>query len=139
MNHGEARRLLPAILDRTLPPPIEAGVREHVDACTRCGRHLAELEAVEALLLQLPSSLVPLEAAPGADARLANLARWSPEPPPTWAERIGVSALGAFAAAAMLAMVLSTAGWIPPLESPSRTVTLAAVLPEARLLPTGVR
>jgi hypothetical protein len=100
---------------------------------------MEEFETTEALLAQLPLTLVPLENAAPSDTRLERLARWATEPPPTWSERLGASALGAAAAAAMLAMLLSTAGILPPIESPSRTVTLAAVMPEARLFPTGVR
>ena len=106
------------------PQPTTAGeVKAAVEEA------LATMDEVETAAVTVHPLLTTVQPGPAA----------APEPPPTWAERIGVSALGAFAAAAMLAMVLSTAGWIPPLESPSRSVTLAAVMPEARLLPTGVR
>jgi anti-sigma factor RsiW len=139
VNHWTARRLLASVPDHTLPAPLEAEVRRHAARCRRCHHHLDELAASEALLAKLPSALVPLEPRPGADARLAGLARWAGPPVPTWGERLGVSAAGACAAAALLALVLtSTAAW-PPVEPESRGVTLAAVLPETRLLPTGVR
>jgi anti-sigma factor RsiW len=139
MNHWKARRLLPQILDGTLQPQVEAWVRGHLHDCRRCRNDLEELDATEALLAQLPLALVPFEYTATSDVRLERLARWAAEPPPTWSERLGVPALGAFAAAAMLAMLLSTAGVLPPMDPPSRSVTLAAVMPEARLLPTGVR
>jgi anti-sigma factor RsiW len=139
MNHWTARRLLAAVPDHTLPAPLEAEVRRHAGRCRRCRRHLDELRATEALLARLPRALVPLEPRPSADARLAGLARWASPPVPTWGERIGVSAVGAAAAAALLAMVLTSTGVWPPVEIESRGVTLAAVLPETRLLPTGVR
>ena len=75
MNHWTARQLLPAILDHTIPARLEAAVREHVDGCGRCQRTLAEFEASEALLAQLPAALVPIEPSAEAQERLASLAR----------------------------------------------------------------
>ena len=143
MNHWTARQLLPTILDHTIPAALEAEVRNHVDGCGRCQRRLAEFEASEALLARLPAALVPLEPSAEAQERLASLARWSsdPRPPrPEWQDHIGVSALGALAAAAMLAMVISVTGWGPMVTERSAPVTLAAaVLPDTNYFPTGWR
>jgi len=139
MNHWTARQLLPAILDHTIPAGLEAEVRGHVDGCGRCRRTLAEFEASEALLARLPTALVPVEPSSEAQERLASLARWSPDPRPEWQERIGVSALGALAAAAMLLMVISVTGWGPMVVEHSTPVSLAAVLPDSNYLPTGWR
>ncbi|MDJ0787846.1 MAG: zf-HC2 domain-containing protein [Myxococcota bacterium] len=138
MRHGRARRLLPALLDRSLLPQVEAKVRAHADRCRRCSRALAELEAVDDLLGRLPATLVPLEACDEADSRLAALARWANPPALTWTER-GLSALGAAAATAVFVGLLelgSLGQWVEPTSTP---VELAASLPEASLFPTGVR
>ena len=139
MNHRTARVLLPAILDHTIPAAREAAVRQHVDGCGRCRRTLAEFEASEALLAQLPASLVPIEPSAAAQDRLASFSRWVADPRPEWQERIGVPALGALAAAAMLVMVISVTGWGPVVEARSAQVSLAAVLPDSSYLPTGWR
>jgi anti-sigma factor RsiW len=139
MNHWTARQLLPAILDHTIPSALEAAVRSHVDGCARCRRTLAEFEASEALLAQIPAALVPMEPSAEAHDRLASLARWTPEPRREWQERIGVSALGAVAAAAMLVMVLSVTGWGPMVVRHSTPVTVATLLPDSSYLPTGWR
>jgi anti-sigma factor RsiW len=139
MNHWTARQLLPAILDHTIPAGLEAEVRNHVDGCGRCQRALAEFEASEALLARLPAALVPIEPSAEAHERLASLARWTPDPRPEWPERVGVSALGALAAAAMLLMVISVSGWGPMVMERSAPVNLAAVLPDSNYLPTGWR
>jgi anti-sigma factor RsiW len=139
MNHWTARNLLPAILDHTIPLGLEAEVRDHVAGCGRCQRIHAEFEASEALLARLPTALVPIEPSTGAHQRLASLARWNPDPKSDWQERIGVPALGALAAAAMLVMVISVAGWGPMVVKHSTPVTLAALLPDSNYLPTGWR
>ena len=139
MNHWTARQLLPAILDHTIPAGLEAEVRDHVDGCGRCRRTLAEFEASEALLARLPAALVPVEPSAEAQERLASLARWVPDPRPEWQERIGVSAIGALAAAAMLLMVISVTGWGPMVVERSAPVALAAVFPDSNYLPTGWR
>ncbi len=135
MRHWQAARALPELLDQTLPALVEAEVRAHAERCRRCRRTLAEHEASERLLAQLPVSLMRLDGR--LEHRLDSLARWAGIPTPTWGERLGLSALGAFAAAAMLAMVLSTAGWLPQTDDVHRDVTLAAVLPDTDLLPMG--
>jgi anti-sigma factor RsiW len=139
MNHRTARQLLPAILDHTIPARLEAEVRDHVDACPRCRRVLAEFQASEALLARLPAALVPAEPSVEAYDRLASLARWSVDPRPEWQQRIGVPALGAFAAAAMLLMVMSVTGWGPMDMERSSPLMLATVLPDSSYLPTGWR
>ena len=75
MIHTRASRHIPALLDGTLEPLIEASVWEHVARCRRCRKHLAELEVAEALLRTLPARWLPAEPAPAADARLRSLAR----------------------------------------------------------------
>ena len=139
MNHWTARQLLPAILDHTIPAGSEAEVRSHVTGCGRCQRTLAEFEASEALLARLPAALVPVEPSAEAHGRLASLARWNPDPKSEWQERIGVSALGALAAAAMLVMVISVTGWGPLVVKRSAPVSLAAVVPDVQYHPTGWR
>ena len=136
-SHRQSRQWLPALLDGTLAPASEQEVRAHVGACRRCSRRLEELVASEALLARLPAAFVPVEHSRASEARLRRLARWAPEPPLSWQER-GLSALGACAAAAMLAVVLFAGSLVP--ETPRQhPITLAAVLPETRLLPTGLR
>ena len=139
MNHRTARELLPAILDHTIPAAREAAVRQHVDGCGRCRRALAEFQASEALLARLPASLVPVEPSVAAQNRLAAFARWVPDPRPAWQERVGVSALGALAATAMLLMVITAPGWGPVAVERSAPVALAAVLPDSHYHPTGWR
>jgi hypothetical protein len=139
MNHWKARKLLPAILDHTIPAVLEAEVRSHVDGCGLCQRALSEFEASEALLARLPTALVPVEPSAEAHDRLASLARWNPDPRPEWQERLGVSALGALAAAAMLAMVISVSGWGPLVLKDSAPMAVAAVVPDSQYLLTGWR
>jgi hypothetical protein len=139
MNHWTARRLLPTLLDHTIPARLEAEVRRHADHCSRCLRELDEFEASAALLARLPATLVPLEPSAASHDRLASLARWAPVAKPEWREHLGVSALGAVAAAAMLVMVISLSGWGPVMEQRSDPVMLAGVLPDSCYLPTGWR
>ena len=139
MNHFTARQLLPSILDHTIPAGLEAAVRDHADGCGRCQHALAEFEASEALLAQLPAALVPIEPSAEAHDRLASLARWSAAPKSEWQDRIGVSALGALAAAAMLLMVISATGWGPMVTERSAPVDLATMVPDSQYLPTGWR
>ena len=139
MNHFTARRLLPSILDHTLPARLEAAVRGHVDRCGRCQRTLAEFEACEELLAQLPAALVPIELSAEAHDRLAVLARWSADPKRVWQDRIGVPALASLAAAAMLAMMISLSGWGPMAMKRTAPMTVAAMVPDSHYLPTGWR
>lgn len=139
MNHFRARRLLAGLPDGTLAPAREAEVRAHLAGCRRCRRHLRELEACETLLGELPTSLLPLEASRDAESRLGSLARWAPVPTTSPAERLGISALGAVTAAAMLALVLTQTGLGPTPTPGPQEVALAQVLPDSQLMPTGVR
>jgi anti-sigma factor RsiW len=140
MIHTTASRRLAELVDGVLDDATEVRVRGHVQGCARCRRVVGELEAAETLLRGLPPSLVPLEASEAADARLAALARWASEPEPVWRERFGASAIGAFAAAAGLALVLMSATWTPLVAEPAEAATLAAVMPEAtQYAPLGWR
>jgi anti-sigma factor RsiW len=139
MNHWTARQLLPAILDHTIPAALEAAVREHLEGCGRCQRTLAEFEDSEALLARLPAALVPIEPSTEAQDRLASLARWSPDPRSEWQERLGVSALSALAAAAMLAMVISVGGWGSTEVKRGAPMMVAAMVPDSQYQPTGWR
>ena len=129
MIHLKARRRLVELVDDTLSPLEAAQVRGHVQGCARCRRLVRELETSAELLLRLPPSLLPREASPAAEARLAALARWAAEPEPVWRERFGASAIGAFAAAAGVALVLMSTTWTPLLAEDTN-VTLAMVMPE---------
>jgi len=136
MRHWRARTLLPDILDGSLPPSLEAQVRQHVGGCRRCCRALAQLRACDQLLTQLPHSLF-LASAPGAtDPRMAALACWASAPEPSLAERLGATAVGAVAAAAMLLVMVSVSSRMMPPVTP-HGVTLAAVVPPTALLPMG--
>ena len=86
MTHWKARRLLPDLLDGTLPAPVEARLHEHMDDCRRCRRVFAELQESERLVGLLPASLVPLDdsARTPADARLRALSRWPRSRPRPW-------------------------------------------------------
>jgi anti-sigma factor RsiW len=139
MIHWSARRRLPDLLEDDLAPGVEARVRGHVQGCARCRRLLRELQRSEALLRELPASLVPALADAGTEARLAALARWAAEPEPVWRERFGASAIGAFAVAACLVWVFLAGSWAPVVYDPSRSVALAAVMPEAQISPPGWR
>ncbi len=136
MKHREARKLLSTLLDGTLPAAREAEVRAHVDDCARCRATLEEHEATEALLARLPLALVPLEASVHADARLASLARWAAAPVLSWQERVGLQAIGAFAAALILAAVISAGHWEPIVEMPYESSPISvAALPSASITP----
>ncbi len=142
MNHRKARALLPRILDGTLPLRSEAAVRAHVAACVRCERTLAEFEACAGLVALLPARWIPLEAPGGRRDRLATLARWGATPPPVpdWRERLGVTALGALAAAALFTLVLTGQTWAPGVTQGTPPVQLARALPipDSTLMPTGL-
>lgn len=139
MIHWKARNLLPQLLDETLPAPLEAQVREHAAECEACRRALAEFDACESLLAQLPLSLIPLEAPEGQVDRLRALSRWIVDPEPSLGERVGMSALGALAAAAMLAIVLTGGTWDPVPEANEAPVAMAGVvpIPDTELMPMG--
>lgn len=138
MNHWKARPLLASLLDGSLPARTQRALRLHATHCGRCRVRLAELVEAEALLAELPLSLVPLEPSRAADARLASLARWAPQPVPSLAVRLA-PALGTLAAAAAVALMLSAPLAMPTVDTRTDPVTLAAVLPDSRLFPTGLR
>ncbi len=140
MIHGSARRKLSELVDGVLDEATEVRVRGHVQGCARCRRVVNELEYAETLLRRLPLSLVPLVATEAADARLVALARWAAEPEPVWRERFGTSAIGAFAAAASLALLLMSTTWAPLVAAPGESIALAALMPEAtQYAPMGWR
>ena len=136
MRHREARRLLTTLLDRTLPAGREAEVRAHVDDCEPCQAELQEHEATETLLARLPLALVPRHASPAADVRLASLARWAAAPMISWQERLGLRAIGTFAATLLVVAVISAGRWEPVVEIPSESspISIAAV-PGAAVTP----
>lgn len=139
MIHWKARSLLPQLLDGTLAAHLEVEVRQHAERCRTCRGALAEFDACESLLAQLPSSLVPLDQPEGRIDRLLVLSRWIVEPEPSLGERVGMSALGAFAAAAMLALVLTGGSWNPAPEDTRTSISLAGVvpIPDTELIPMG--
>jgi anti-sigma factor RsiW len=132
MIHWTARRWLPDLVDGCLDPSVEARMRGHTQGCARCRRILRELEESERLLRELPAVLAPLDESRAAEARLVGLARWAPEPPPLWPERLRTSALGALAAAAVWVLVTVTSAWTPLVGDPSRAVSSASLSPDAR-------
>jgi len=132
MIHWTARRWLPDLVDGCLDPSVEARMRGHTQGCARCRRILRELEESEQLLRELPAVLAPLDESRAAEARLVGLARWAPEPPPLWPERLRTSALGALAVAAVWVLVTVTSAWTPLVGDPSRAVSSASLSPEAR-------
>lgn len=128
MRHGRARRLLPALPDQTLPTLLESEVRVHLQRCRACRRRLDELETSEALLRLLPASLVPRWSSPAAETRLAALARWSAAPAARdWPTILRVPALGALAAAATVAVLLSLGSWETEVREPRNQVLYAAL------------
>jgi len=138
--HWKARRLLPQILDGSLAARVEGDVRAHAAGCRSCTRTLAEFEACEHLLAELPTALVPLEVPEGHVERLRALSRWVVVSEPSWAERLGMSALGAFAGAAMLGLVMTGQSWVPADPELGSSITLAGVLsiPDGDFMPTGL-
>jgi anti-sigma factor RsiW len=132
MIHWTARRLLPDLVDGCLGEGMEVRVRGHAQGCARCRRVLRELEESERLLRELPPVLAPLAESPRAEARLAGLSRWAPEPPALWPERLRTSALGAVAAGVVWVLVTVTSAWTPLVGDPSRAVSYASLSPEAR-------
>lgn len=132
MIHWSARRLLPDLVDGGLCAAVAVRVRGHSQGCARCRRILRELEESEQLLRELPAVLAPLDGSRAAEARLVGLSRWAPEPASVWPERVRTSAIGAFAAAAAVVLVMVTSSWTPLVGDPSRAVTVASISPEAR-------
>jgi len=60
MSHRSVRRVLPQLLDGTLPLGIERGVRSHLRSCGRCQRDLADFELCDQLVARLPQGIIPL-------------------------------------------------------------------------------
>jgi len=127
--HWKARRLLAAVLDHTLPAPLEAAVREHADHCPSCDRALAELEGAERLLLKLPAALLPRTATASDEARLSRLAGWARRGPPHWSERMGLQAVGALAGAALIALVITMGVWQPVVKEQQTYQSFASLMP----------
>ncbi len=139
MIHWKARRLLAQVLDGSLAAHLEAEVRQHAESCRACRGALAEFDVCESLLAQLPSSLVPLDQPEGRVDRLLGLSRWIVDPEPSLGERVGMSALGALAAAAVFAVVLTGGSWNPAPEDAREPISLAGVvpIPDTELIPMG--
>jgi anti-sigma factor RsiW len=132
MRHGPARRLLPQLLDRTLPVALERALRIHTASCERCARHLAELELCDRLVARLPLAVVPLVVPAAGDQRLERLARWAflrPSP----RRVLALEGFALAAAAAALAGVVALAGvtrWVPaPAPASGGVIQIAYVMP----------
>lgn len=136
MRHRSARRLLPQLLDRTLPPERERELRAHAAGCSRCEAHLAELELCDRLVARIPLALLPRAAEAGDERRLRALARWAfPRRPAPSRLRAGMGAAALAATAATLAGVVALAGassWVPtPEPGPDAATQVAFVVPAA--------
>ena len=76
------------------------------------------------------------EASWQADARLGALARWAGDAEAPWPERLGLHAVGAFAAAFVLVMALSAGRWDPVVEERFDTSPISiAALPRIEATP----
>jgi anti-sigma factor RsiW len=142
VNHWTARRRLPDLLEGGLAPESEAGLRRHVAGCRRCGRRLARLETADTLLRRLPRALVPLEAGPSADARLATLAQWSRRPDGAaggapYGRLEAASALATLAL--MVVLAASVSDWAPVMGDLGTSATAAYVVPDAPMTPLTFR
>ena len=137
MMHWRARRLVPALPDRSLPKRLERALRRHVASCRRCQRRLGELELDEALLRRLPLAVVPLAASPASYNRLASLARWSDEPDLPDPERWRGAALGLAGSLATLVLVATLASWSPVMKSTGSRLSMASLPPDSSYFPTG--
>lgn len=133
MSHSSARRLLPQLLDGTLPIAIERGVRGHLTSCGRCQRDLADFELCDQLVTRLPQGIFPLIGAATSERRLEGLASWAfPRARPRW---IALEGFAAALAAGALAGVVALAGatrWVPAhAPIPSGFAQVAYVMPGA--------
>lgn len=136
MMHWRARRLLVALPDGTLSARAEAALLAHVQRCERCRRELGEIERAESLLRRLPASLVPLDAAVPAAARLWRLGRWAPRLRVPDPERWNAPVLGLAGALAVVALTITVGVWSPILtQRGGGTTSLAAVAPESSYVP----
>ncbi|MCG8588664.1 MAG: zf-HC2 domain-containing protein [Proteobacteria bacterium] len=139
MRHWRARRLLASLLDGTLPPRRAAAVRTHAAQCRECAAALADFERADALLRELPASLMPLEPSPAARHRLLSLARWGANGQIEYAPRSPVPALG-FASAILVFFLSVTAGtWVPVVPAAAPPIVVASAIPEAAYAPMGLR
>lgn len=135
MRHGPARRLLPQLLDATLPEGVEREVRGHASGCRRCQRVLSEFELCERLVGRLPHALAPLLDPLQEERRLAGLASWTFLRLRRARAQRWLAAEGAAAAlfAAVLAGVVAFAGataWLPSAASGTGDlVQIAYVMP----------
>ena len=138
MRHGKARRLIPALPDGTLPKMQELDLHVHVASCARCRRQVREMEVSESLLRRLPVSLLPEQESRASVARLASLARWSPDPYAPEPGRWRFPALGLAGVVGMLLLVVTVGTWVPmPGDTPEQ-VLLASIYPEnSAYLPIG--
>ena len=140
MNHWRARRLISGLLDDTLPEGTARRVEKHRTGCVRCQQALLQLRSDEALLHRLPLALLPLEPSPVAEARLASLARWALRTPVQDRLPYGVSAVGGFAMATLVALVIWAGSWAPVMEEePSGTFSIAMTLTDSQVPPHGWR
>jgi hypothetical protein len=137
MIHLRARRRLPDLVGGTLRGPVAAALQSHVRRCSRCQRILAELEACERLLAQLPPACVPLEAPGTASPRLATLSRWAGAPPPSRWPEVGATALAAAFTAALLLLAATAGQWEAPDLRRTDTVAVVALVPDLQVLPAG--
>jgi hypothetical protein len=94
------------------------------------------MELAEALVRRLPVVLLPLEASPDAEGRLAAFARWTLPGHAPRAAGLGLPTLGAFVLATLLAFGLWTATWAPVVDDPGR-VTIAFAMANTDLAPVG--
>jgi len=136
MHHLRARRLLAGLPDGTLPPEVAERVQAHVARCRACRRILAQYEALDRVLRELPQPLCPAEPDPDSERALGLLARWGRLDAP-WYERVPVHPLGAILTAALLLLAAFVA--IPPFEIESAEPFNAVVLAEAPPARTTVR
>lgn len=105
MNCRGVSRRLSAYIDNDLSPGIRLSVEEHLRACRRCARRLAELEAIIVSARNLP----PLEVSAGLKERILSAVNWRPKPVLRMSGiRLRFALAGtAFATAAVLVFVLA--------------------------------
>ena len=134
MRHRSARRLLPQLLDWTLPSAIERTVREHARYCERCRRDLADFELCDQLVTRLPHRIIPLIEPAAGERRLAGLASWAflrpVVPRQRWLVLEGLAAAAAVGAVAGVVALAGAASWVPtPAPTPGGYAQTAYVTP----------
>jgi len=134
MSHRSVRRVLPQLLDGTLPLGIERGVRSHLRSCGRCQRDLADFELCDQLVARLPQGIIPLIEAAASERRLAGLASWAfPRARPRWIPLEGFAAALAAGALAGVVALAGAAHWVPaPAPNPGGPAQVAYVMPTGR-------